>query len=345
MSTCQTLDISKPNPICYKCFTPLAVYHLSLDEALQICLNQNCASQSLHTIQHNHTLGRPVDEKFNSFYTQDKYVSSNPLITRMANMLQSQVLKLDSLVQKFDQPKFEVFEQPQLDLITEPVDQIAAGLHALTDQPNAESLFDDLELSDFENLMDIESSIVDQSLQLTESVFAELQPVKQEEFVWDMQPISSGDVQLIGSYCQNANTSSIRIQKMEDKEKPGEEMKICDKKEKLMSVVEPREREESSGVKRSDCVPPKPALLPWEMKSKSKPAKKMPLLHKAKAAENIARVESKLNLNSNIKQLGSTLKKNILNNASLLSNLKTSNTSQGGYKDLVLSVLKKKTTT
>lgn len=256
----------------------------------------------------------------------------------MANMLQAEVLKLDSLAQKLDQAKVEVFEQSQLDLITEPVDQKAMSLDAM----NAESLFDDLDLSDFENLMDIESSIVDQSRQLTESVFAELQPVKEEEFVWDMQPISSKDVQLVGSYCQNENKSSIRIQKLEDKEKPSEEKKISDKD--LMRLAEPAGREETSSGKQNDCLPSKPALLPWEMKNKCKPAKKMPLLQKPKTVENIARVESKLNLNSDIKQMGSTLKKNILNNASLLSNLKSSNASKGGYKDLVLSVLKKKTT-
>lgn len=293
-----------------------------------------------------------MTEKFNSFYTEDKYVDAHPFMCCIDNKMQLELIKLNKLMGKIDQKNYQVFEEPNIDLINQTEDFQSKNL-------DSSNLFDDLNFdSDFGDLMDIGKSIIDQSLEFTndsifsqfqeQKHFAELQPVKDE--VFETCDNLYQDVELLGTYSKTDSNSSIRIEKMQNKhDNPSAQeiklssLKLIDNKKDLVSVMNTISQQPDDKVNNIK-TPSKPALLPWEMKSKNKLPKtriEMNQLQKPKKTDIIPRVESKAN--SNLKQLGSTLKKNILDNASLLSNLKASNTSTGGYKELVLNVLKKKT--
>lgn len=277
-----------------------------------------------------------MTEKFNSFYTEDKYVDSNPLIPCIEKKIQLELIKLNELAQKFDQSNYQVFQEPfNIDLINQP-----------SSQDYHHNLVDDL---NFDDLMDIGKSVIDQSFEFTNqpdiNQLQELQPVK-DEFFESFDNLFQ-DVELVGSFFKTDSNSSIRIEKIPSKQDdlPSQELKMSNLKlvgsTNDLSAINSVSQTSSEMVVNKQAQS-KPALLPWEMKSKSKlPKTETNQLQKNKKTEQIPRVESKVN--ANIKQLGSTLKKNILNNASLLSNLKATNTNTGGYKDLVLSVLKKKT--
>lgn len=274
----------------------------------------------------------------------------------MSDRIKSETNKLNCLLEKFDQPKLQGFDEPDLDFIDQSIvneHTKSENLEIMTDQTYSDTLLSDLNLIDFSDLMNMDTSIIEQSLDCatknTEECFlTDLQPIK-EEFIFQEQSNVHQDIELVGSFSKNETKSSITIEKIPNKDIPKlaneikiSNLKLIDDKDDLNEFIKSNE---SNNVLKNDHSLGKQALLPWEMKSKYKPKKRLEInqFQKVNKSENIPRIESKSILNTNIKQLGSTLKKNILNNTTLLSNLKTSNASSGGYKNLVLSVLKKKT--
>ncbi|CAF0736333.1 unnamed protein product [Brachionus calyciflorus] len=424
----SNLNVNK-SQICAKCFTPLNSYQLNLNECLKICTNLDCLGdlKTTEIVQRDFSDSQPFTEKFNSFYTQEKYIDSDTLTYKFSSYLSNEIKKLDNLLEKYTQPKIPILFEDQNEIsfveqlfqnetqnqfdkdaeILENTNFVTQDVQMEIVEPvvTTSNFFDDNFFSDISNLLENDYSLAENNFlglentqthnsyktflnTQTESnpVFTDLQPVKQEDVashlaneMLEIDFINANNTsgyspEIIKTVHQSKNSnSSISISKIQDKSQKDikiSSLKLIDEKDDLLALINAPKSDKidkKSELNQKSMKTKSGALLPWEVKSKDLKRKnkieiKPDTPKSSKVESKIPRVESNHNPNSSIKELSSVLKRNLLNDNSILSNFnvkKNSNlsmlsnslsigssgggTSGGGYKDLVLSVLKKKT--